>query len=83
MNENQIRAHTETALQQAKREADSANLSKTRFLAAASHDLMQPLNAARLFAAALQTRVSDEALELAQNLDSSLDNAEELLGHAA
>ena len=80
MNENQIRAHTETALQQAKREADSANLSKTRFLAAASHDLMQPLNAARLFAAALQTRVSDEALELAQNLDSSLDNAEELLG---
>ncbi len=80
MNENQIRANTESALQQAKREADSANLSKTRFLAAASHDLMQPLNAARLFASALQTRVAGEAIELAQNLDSSLDNAEDLLG---
>ena len=30
--------------------ADEANLDKTRFLAAASHDMLQPLNAARLYA---------------------------------
>ena len=80
MRENQIRALTETQLQQAKQEAEQANLSKTRFLAAASHDLMQPLNAARLFTSALQNRLTGEAETLAQNLDSSLDNAEELLG---
>ncbi len=34
--------------------AEKANLGKTRFLAAASHDLLQPLNAARLFNAALR-----------------------------
>ncbi|PWC38963.1 PAS domain-containing hybrid sensor histidine kinase/response regulator [Azospirillum sp. TSO35-2] len=42
------------ALQQAKAEAETANASKTRFLAAASHDLLQPLNAARLFVSALE-----------------------------
>ena len=80
MLENQIRANTESELQLAKQAADQANLSKTRFLAAASHDLMQPLNAARLFASALGSRLSGEPLELAENLDSSLDNAENLLG---
>jgi PAS domain S-box-containing protein len=38
---------------QAKRAAEQANSTKTRFVAAASHDLLQPLNAARLFASAL------------------------------
>ena len=36
-----------SALKAAKDEAEQANRSKTRFLAAASHDLLQPLNAAR------------------------------------
>lgn len=40
-------------LSEAKSNAEAANQSKTRFLAAVSHDLMQPLNAARLFSAAL------------------------------
>ncbi len=40
-------------LERAKNEADAANLSKTRFLAAASHDILQPLNAARLYASSL------------------------------
>ena len=38
----------------ARRAAETANVSKTRFLAAASHDLLQPLNAARLFTSALR-----------------------------
>ena len=50
------RAAAEEALRLAKAEADEANLSKTRFLAAASHDLLQPLNAARLFVTALAER---------------------------
>jgi signal transduction histidine kinase len=40
----------------AKQEAEAANTSKTRFFAAASHDLLQPLNAARLFVSALESQ---------------------------
>ncbi|MFA5122798.1 MAG: NahK/ErcS family hybrid sensor histidine kinase/response regulator [Zavarzinia sp.] len=49
-------------LDQARNEAEEANLGKTRFLAAASHDLLQPLHAARLFATALSDRHPDEPL---------------------
>lgn len=61
--------------------AEQANLSKTRFVAAASHDLLQPLNAARLFNAALRARVDADASagELAARVDRSLHAAEELL----
>jgi signal transduction histidine kinase len=44
------------ALTEAKGVAEAANQSKTRFLAAVSHDLMQPLNAARLFSPPSPTR---------------------------
>lgn len=67
-------------LQRAKAEAEEANASKTRFLAAASHDILQPLNAARLYATALVER--DRAgtnPELAENIDASLDAVEEIL----
>lgn len=69
------------ALTQAKRVAEEANESKTRFLAAVSHDLMQPLNAARLFSAALshQDALPDDVTELVNNLDSSLRSAEDLI----
>ncbi len=69
------------ALSDAKYVAESANQSKTRFLAAVSHDLMQPLNAARLFSAALshQDALPDDAQELVKNLDSSLRSAEDLI----
>ncbi|MDI1294536.1 MAG: PAS-domain containing protein [bacterium] len=50
------RRAVEAALIDAKIVAEKANLSKTSFLAAASHDLLQPLNAARLFVAALGDR---------------------------
>ncbi|WXL24062.1 NahK/ErcS family hybrid sensor histidine kinase/response regulator [Ectopseudomonas mendocina] len=70
------------ALIDAKGNAESANQSKTRFLAAVSHDLMQPLNAARLFSAALSHHEHDlpeEARELVRHLDSSLRSAEDLI----
>src|SRR5690606_31692399 len=65
----------------AKREAEAANLSKTRFLAAASHDLLQPLNAARLFTSALRSHPAhdDESARLSERIDSSLRAAEDLL----
>lgn len=70
------------ALTEAKGTAETANQSKTRFLAAVSHDLMQPLNAARLFSAALSHQddsLSREAQQLVQHLDSSLRSAEDLI----
>jgi Na+/proline symporter/signal transduction histidine kinase len=65
----------------AKQEAEAANTSKTRFFAAASHDLLQPLNAARLFVSALesQARAHPEIKELASRIDDSMRAAEELL----
>jgi Na+/proline symporter/signal transduction histidine kinase len=68
------------ALAVAKREADEANLDKTRFLAAASHDVLQPLNAARLYATSLIERlIPDTEAKLARNIDASLDAVEEIL----
>lgn len=65
----------------AKAEAESANLSKTRFLAAASHDLLQPLNAARLFASTLSERPQTQKnAALLTKLDTSLGAVEDLLG---
>ena len=43
-------------LGRAKADAEEANISKTRFLAAASHDILQPLNAARLYVTSLIER---------------------------
>jgi len=64
----------------AKAEADAANLSKTRFIAAASHDILQPLNAARLFASSLVERTKrTKDADLARNVDASLEAVEEIL----
>jgi signal transduction histidine kinase len=71
-------------LERAKNEADAANLSKTRFLAAASHDILQPLNAARLYASSLTEGVNqidpEERKNLARNVDVSLEAVEEIIG---
>lgn len=67
-------------LSSAKREADEANASKTQFLAAASHDILQPLNAARLYATSLSEGARDpRQASLAENVDASLDAVEEIL----
>lgn len=65
----------------AQRVAEAANQSKTRFIAAASHDLLQPLHAARLFMSTLQElgELSDHARGLAQQVDSGMRAAEDLL----
>jgi PAS domain S-box-containing protein len=74
------RREIEQALQIAKSEAEQANLGKTRFLAAASHDLLQPLNAARLFASALADLDHPAANRtLINNIEVSLGAVEELL----
>jgi signal transduction histidine kinase len=68
------------ALAIAKRKADEANLDKTRFLAAASHDVLQPLNAARLYATSLVERhIADSEAQLVRNIDASLEAVEEIL----
>src|SRR3954462_15530429 len=69
------------ALERAKGEAEEANVSKTRFLAAASHDILQPLNAARLYVTSLVERQgSGEDARLVSNVDASLEAVEEILG---
>lgn len=74
-----IRA-AEAEAREAKTIAEQTNLSKTRFLAAASHDLLQPLNAARLFVSALnERRLAPATRNLARQTESALDSVEELL----
>ena len=68
-------------LGRAKADAEEANISKTRFLAAASHDILQPLNAARLYVTSLLERQVDrENARLIGNVDASLDAVEEIFG---
>ncbi|TXK62259.1 PAS domain-containing hybrid sensor histidine kinase/response regulator [Alkalisalibacterium limincola] len=68
------------AQRSSRREAVAANESKTRYLAALSHDVLQPLNAARLFASALRSSAEPaEQSRLAERVDASLRAAEELL----
>ena len=73
--------HLNTELARAKATAEEANISKTRFLAAASHDILQPLNAARLYVTSLVERQSPgEDARLVDNVDASLEAVEEILG---
>src|SRR6266516_3868155 len=73
--------HLNTELGRAKAEADQANISKTRFLAAASHDILQPLNAARLYVTSLVERQGGgNDAQLITNIDASLDAVEEIFG---
>lgn len=68
------------ALAQSKLAADEANRDKTRFLAAASHDILQPLNAARLYATALVERdLTPDEMNIARRIDTSLTSVEEIL----
>jgi signal transduction histidine kinase len=67
-------------LEVARAKADAANHDKTRFLAAASHDLLQPLNAARLYTSTLIERAKSTAFaELANSIEASLTAVEDIM----
>ncbi|MGI9357364.1 MAG: ATP-binding response regulator [Rhizobiaceae bacterium] len=65
----------------AKEAAEQANQSKTSFLAAASHDVLQPLNAALLSVSVLRDlQTSQQGSELVRQVERSLETMSELLG---
>ena len=71
------------ALEAAMREAEQANLGKSRFLAAASHDLRQPLQTISLLHEILVKKIEDEAtLRLVARLDETAELHVEHAGHA-
>ena len=80
LSEVELRRATESDLLKATAEAEQANASKTRFLALASHDILQPLNAARLFTAALTNQPLTEAgTQMVGQLENSLKATEDLM----
>jgi signal transduction histidine kinase/CheY-like chemotaxis protein len=77
--ERRVQAATAELLGQ-KLAAEAAVLAKSRFLAAASHDLRQPLHALTLLVAALRERVRDEeSRRLAEHIEASASAMESLL----
>lgn len=69
-----------TELNRARQLAEQANQAKTRFLAAASHDLRQPLHAIELFVAALEATLEDaEARGIIADLREASNAAGRLL----
>src|SRR4029077_8155498 len=68
------------ALETAKRQAEHANLGKSRFLAAASHDLRQPLQKISLLHEILVRQIKDEsALALVGRLDETVSTMSSML----
>ena len=69
------------ALEDALAQAERANASKSRFVAAASHDLLQPLSAAKLFLASVENadRVADQTATI-RRVRSAFDSVESILG---
>lgn len=79
VNEELTRVNEELA--QAQMLAEEANLGKTRFLAAAGHDILQPLNAAKLYCASLIEKAGRGPVgQAAANIESSLESVETILG---
>ncbi|WP_425055008.1 NahK/ErcS family hybrid sensor histidine kinase/response regulator [Pseudomonas abyssi] len=71
---------TQGELRKARDAAEQANRSKDRYLAAASHDLLQPLNAARLLMATLgDVALPERARLLVERSHTALESAEDML----
>ncbi|MCO7614434.1 ATP-binding protein [Pseudomonas chlororaphis] len=74
------RERIECDLREARDAAEAANRSKDKYLAAASHDLLQPLNAARLLISTLRERRLPAAEQLlVERTHQALEGAEDLL----
>jgi len=78
--EMQVRIDDATAeMARQKEAAEQANLAKSKFLAAASHDLRQPLHALGLFTASLKQLLgTQEQLALAEKIEASVNAQEEM-----
>ncbi|AGP87082.1 MULTISPECIES: PAS domain-containing hybrid sensor histidine kinase/response regulator [Alteromonas] len=75
------RSEAEKELIRARKAAEDANASKTRFLALASHDVLQPLNAAKLYVSALEEQELPESSHaIIQKLGHSVTSSETLIG---
>lgn len=78
--EARVRART-VELESARDAAERANASKSRFVASASHDLLQPLNAAKLFLASLSaTQLEPAQARLTERIVSAFGSVEQILG---
>lgn len=77
------REETEQELLDAKSLAESANANKTQFLASASHDILQPLNAANLYASALLERpaIDSELKDNLRHLHNAIGSAESIISN--
>ena len=78
LDEVEKRKQTESELIEAKSVAEIANASKTRFLALASHDILQPLNAASLYASAMleKPNADEELKDNLHHIHSAIYSAE-------
>ena len=74
------RRQVQADLQAATQDAERANFSKTKFLAAVSHDLLQPLNAAQLFTSSIvEHALSSDINALVNSVSNSLNDLENLI----
>ena len=77
---NHVRSRFEEQLRKRKEDAEAADLAKSRFLAAASHDLRQPAHALGMFVARLnQTQHDPTTQELVAGIDASVRALQEML----
>ncbi|WP_218354713.1 hybrid sensor histidine kinase/response regulator [Alteromonas lipotrueiana] len=75
------RREAEQELIQARKTAEDANASKSRFLALASHDVLQPLNAAKLYISALHdSALPESSRQIVNRLSDSVSSSENLIG---
>jgi signal transduction histidine kinase len=66
-------------LQEARGDAEAANIAKTKFLAAASHDLRQPMQALSMYASVLEKRLTDaDALRVVHGIQLSVQTLEQM-----
>ena len=73
------RKRTEAALISAMAESEKANHAKSRFLAAASHDLRQPLAALALYVGVLKNKIASDQTALVNKIQDCVDNLSKLL----